>query len=86
MELRAGNELHAMIERVHAIPRNSIGGMLDLSAYSKLANLHRPTDTHVLEEEIRRLHRSGHSEAFIAETLKVAPEMVARAIAEYPPQ
>lgn len=54
----------------------NIGGTLDLAAYAKFANRHRPEDSAALAAECRRLHREGHSALFIAKVLRVDPAVV----------
>ena len=56
--------------------RTNIGGVLDMTAYAQLAQLHRPTDPAALAAEIRRLHRSGLSARDIAAALRLAPDAV----------
>jgi hypothetical protein len=46
-----------------------------------LAKLYRP-DPKQLAAEIRRLHQAGHSNIFISQALRLAPEMVAKVLAE----
>ncbi len=62
-------------------PRNT-GGKLDMAAYAAMTNEHRPNDSEKLADEVRRLHRCGHSKRFIADTLRLTPEMVAEVLAE----
>jgi hypothetical protein len=63
-----------------------IPGALDLAAYEKLAQKHRPTDPESLAEEARRLYVAGHSAGYIAKALRLPLDEVTRAIAEQPPK
>lgn len=68
--------------------RKSVPGALDLDALAALSgrDRHRPTDPAAIAQEIRRLHRRGHSASYIAATLHVTAETIARALTEQPPK
>lgn len=66
--------------------RKTIGGALDLAAYERLSQKHRPTDSEALAAEARRLHHSGHSSNYIASALRLPLDEVAKAIAERAPE
>lgn len=62
--------------------REFIGGALDMDAYARLAQLHRPTDPAQLRAEVMRLHRSGPTGRDIATALRMAPDEVVNLLAE----
>ena len=63
---------------------HNIGGTLDLAAYERLAQQHRPTDPETLVAEARKLHGAGHSADYIASALRLPLDTVIKASAEEP--
>ena len=62
--------------------RHGIGGALD---YTRLANLHRPTDPAALAREVRRLANTGLTPRDVAVMLGLAPSVVADMLDPPPP-
>jgi hypothetical protein len=60
----------------------TISGRLDLAAYERLAQQHRPTDSEALAAEARRLYRAGHSANYVASALRLPLDVVMKAIGE----
>jgi hypothetical protein len=54
----------------------NIGGVVDLAAYARLAQLHRPTDPEAVAAEIWRPHRTGLTSRDIATALRLPPDDV----------
>ena len=61
-----------------------IGGVLDMAAYAALAQQHRPAEPAQLQAEVLRLHCSGHSAVWIAESLHIDQRQVDQWLQEAP--
>lgn len=64
----------------------TISGTLDLAAYERLAQQHRPTDPETLAAEARKLHYAGHSADYIASALRLPIDTVFKALEERVPE
>jgi hypothetical protein len=64
--------------------RTSIGGVLDVPAWAALygRDQHRPTDTTVIADEIRRLHGFGLKARDIADSLRIGVSAVLQALGQ----
>jgi len=61
-----------------SVSTRTIPGVLDLHALDLLTGRDRPADTAQLQAEACRLHLSGHSAVWIAESLRIDLRQVER--------